>query len=358
MSRRAIGQAALPDCPKTRNPGKKSGLMNQERFIQRHQQDWDSLELWLNDRLLKKTPGGDDFDFPYRYRQVCHHLAQARSRMYSQPLIERLSQLALRGHQYMYRQRAPGWQPIIRFFSSGFPSLVRREWRLVCLSAMLFFGSFFGMIIAIQINPELVYSVASQAQVEEFEAMYDPGKRSHLGRLREADSDILMFGFYIKNNTSIGFQTFAAGLLFGIGTVFFLLFNGIFIGTVAGHLTQLGYISTFWGFVAGHSAMELTAIVLAGAAGLKLGEALIYPRRKSRLHALRCNARVAVRIIYGAAIMFFIAAFIEAFWSSIAWLPVWIKYTAGLLLWALLGGYFFLQGEHASPHFSPGGPVN
>lgn len=323
--------------------------MNQEQFIQHYQGDWDTLQTWLNDRLVNKAlPPGDNFNFPHQYRQVCHHLALARSRMYSQPLIEQLSQLTLRGHQYLYRQRPPGLRRIIRFFRTDFPTLVRREWRLVGLAGLLFFGSFFAMILAIQINPELVYSVADPAQVMDFEAMYDPGQHTRLGRLREADSDILMFGFYIKNNTSIGFQTFAAGLLFGVGTVVFLLFNGIFIGTVAGHLTQIGYLSTFWGFVAGHSAMELTAIVLSGAAGLKLGQALIHPRRKTRMHALRSNARIAIKMVYGAAIMFILAAFIEAFWSSIAWIPVGIKYVVGLLMWALVIGYFFLQGNDAA----------
>lgn len=332
--------------------------MNQEQFIQRHEATWERLEQWLEltENPPKKSPANNNapwpeaeknYDFPHAYRQVCQHLALARSRLYSQPLIERLSQLVLRGHQHFYQPRGQLLQQIVQFFRHDFPATIRREWRVVALASLLFFGPLFGMIIAIQINPDLIYSVADGDTVRQFQDMYDPERYERLGREREADSDILMFGFYIRNNTGIGFRTFAGGLLFGVGTLFFLLFNGLHIGAVAGHLTHMGFIETFWGFVAGHSAMELTAIALSGAAGLKLGQALIRPGRKSRLRALRDNARIAVRIIYGAAVMFFIAAFIEAFWSSIAWMPVGIKYTVGIVLWLLVIGYFLFMGRGA-----------
>ena len=134
-------------------------------------------------------------------------------------------------------------------------------------------------------------------------------------------------------------------MLFGLGSLFFLLFNGLTIGAVAGHLTQLGYIETFWGFVAGHSAFELTAIVLSGVAGFQLAQALIMPGRKSRLLALRDNSQIAIQIVYGAATLFIMAAFVEAFWSSQVWIPVTVKYTIGVVLWVLVIGYFALVGR-------------
>lgn len=328
--------------------------MNQSQFIAEHEATWERLEAWLKlkenpKRLHKKDEDLEeaepDYDFPQAYRQVCQHLALARTRLYSQSLIERLSQLVLRGHQYFYQPRSDLLQQIIRYFTISFPATVRSEWRVVALACLLFFGPLIGMIVAIQINPDLIYSVADGDTVRQFEQMYDPERYERVGREREADSDILMFGFYIRNNTGIGFRTFSSGLLLGLGTLALLLFNGIHIGAVAGHLTELGYNQTFWGFVAGHSAMELTAIALSGAAGLKLGQALIWPGRKSRLRALRDNAAIAIRIVYGAATMFFIAAFIEAFWSSIAWMPFSIKVGVGLFFWLLVISYFVLTGK-------------
>jgi uncharacterized membrane protein SpoIIM required for sporulation len=213
------------------------------------------------------------------------------------------------------------------------------------LATALFFGSLIIMILAIQLQPELVYSVIDGQQLVMMEEMYDPNNRSRFGREREADSDVLMFGFYIRNNTGIGFQTFAGGLAFGLGTVFFLLYNGLVIGAIAGHLTQIGYIETFWGFVAGHSAFELTAIVLSGAAGLKLAEALFIPGRKSRRLALLDNSRIAIQIVYAAALLFLMAAFVEAFWSSQAVIPPLVKYLVGISFWILVILYFLRVGR-------------
>ena len=97
-----------------------------------------------------------------------------------------------------------------------------------------------------------------------------------------------MLAFYIYNNVRIDFQCFAGGLLFGVGSIFFLVYNGLHIGAVAGHLTRVGYGETFWGFVAGHSSFELLGAVLAGAAGLRIGYALVAP---GRAHARRRHAR-------------------------------------------------------------------
>ncbi len=175
--------------------------------------------------------------------------------------------------------------------------------------------------------------------------MYSP-TAEHLGRKRDADSNVLMFGFYIRNNTSIGFQTFATGLLFGLGSIFFLVFNGVYIGGVTGHLTAIGYSTPFFSFVSGHSGFELTAIVLSGAAGLKMGLALIAPGRYRRGHALRKAVKDIMPLVYGFATLFLLAAFVEAFWSSNSALPPIVKYTVGLSLIALLGVYFVFAGRN------------
>ena len=285
-------------------------------------------------------------DFPQAYRQLCHQLALAQSRSYSPLLIGQLNQLVTRGHNCLYTSRLHFAHRFINFYLRELPQLVRREWQAVLLAGLVFFGSFFAILIAIQFEPDLVYSVVDGSQVAAMEEMYDPARTSRFGREREADSDIYMFGYYIKNNTGIGFQVFAGGLLYGLGSLFFLLFNGLVIGAVAGHLTQIGYIGTFWGFVAGHSAFELTAIMLAGAAGFKLAAALIMPGRKARLLALRDNAQDALSMVYGSATLFIMAAFVEAFWSSQTWIPLMVKYSVGITLWLLVIGYFTRLGRN------------
>jgi uncharacterized membrane protein SpoIIM required for sporulation len=329
-------------------------IIKQSQFIEKHQQQWDDFEAWLDYQALstskkrskkKSIKAPNDINLPSLYRQICHHYSLATSRMYSPVLLKRLNHLVTRGHQHLYGAQLPFWAAIKQFFATGFPSLVRQEWRLVALASALFYMPFFAMIFAIQIQPDLVYSVMDGGQVSMMEVMYNPDTSADkIGRERGADSDLYMFGYYIKNNTGIGFRNFAGGLLFGLGTLFFLIFNGLYLGAAAGHLTQLEFIDTFWGFVLGHGSFELTAIVLSGAAGLKLSAALIKPGRKSRPRALIDNGKIAVQIMYGAAVMFIIAAFIEAFWSSMV-LPVMIKYSVAALLWGGVIAYFWLLGR-------------
>lgn len=325
--------------------------MKQEQFIQRYQAQWLEFGAWLDYQQIPKKERErqglekPEIDFPRSYRQLCHHLALAQSRMYSPLLIQQLNQLVVRGHNQLYTSRLHFFHRVAEFYLRSLPRLVRQSYWALLLAGTLFFGSFFMMLIAIQIEPELVYSVIDGSQVAGMEAMYDPERTTRFGREREADSDVFMFGYYIRNNTGIGFQVFSGGLLYGLGSLFFLLFNGLTIGAVAGHLTQLGYIETFWGFVCGHSAFELTAIVLSGVAGFKLAQALIMPGRKSRMLALRDNSREAIQIVYGAATLFIMAAFVEAFWSSQVWIPLMLKYAVGITLWLLVISYFLFAGR-------------
>ena len=208
----------------------------------------------------------------------------------------------------------------------------------------MFMVPMLAMVFAIFQAPEWVYSVMSASQVSGLEAMYDPSAES-FGRERQSDSDFQMFGFYIMNNISIAFQLFASGLLFGLGSVAYLVFNGVAIGAATGHLLHAGYSQTFLSFVAGHGSFELTAIVLAGAGGMMLGHALIAPGELSRLAALRMRARSAVEILMGAGFMLLIAAFIEAFWSSSSFVVAWVKYVVGITLWMVVLGYLIFSGR-------------
>lgn len=320
--------------------------MKQSLFEARHQQEWQrfSAQLELLERGRKPSQPVDDF--PAAYRRICQHLALAESRGYSSYLIDQLRQLAMRGHQQFYRHRSHLLADLLGFVLSGFPRLVRHEWRALLAASLLFYGSLVLMGVLVYLFPDLVYSLMGADQVSQMESMYDPDA-SRLGRFSERGSgdDWLMFSYYIMNNIGIAFQTFASGLLFGIGTLFFLLFNGLTIGAIAGHLTEIGYHQPFWSFVIGHGAFELTAITLAGAAGLKLGWALIAPGRHSRGEALRMAAKRAIGLIAGAVVLLLIAAFVEAYWSSMTYTSTTIKYLVGAALWALVGLYLSLAGR-------------
>ncbi|MGQ0544527.1 MAG: stage II sporulation protein M [Betaproteobacteria bacterium] len=312
--------------------------MKQRAFEAMHAQEWNELESFLEGK-----PAFDPAELPPRYRRLCQSLALAADRQYSPELVDRLNRLALRGHHVLYQNRRRQSGRVLDFLARGFPRLVREEWRLVAAASVLFFGPLAGLLAALQAFPEFVHYLLAPEQIARFHQMYDPANR-RVGTL-EADHSLMMFGFYIWNNVRIGFQTFAGGLLAGVGTVWFLGANGVIIGAVAGYLTQVGYSETFWSFVAGHSSLELIAIVFAGTAGLRLGLAVISPGNLTRKSALVASAKPAVRMMYGSALMFFAAAFVEAFWSPITEIPFFWKIAVGLAGWALLLPYFLFAGR-------------
>jgi len=314
--------------------------MRQSPFEAAHAHEWQQFEDFLE---KPKSTAFPPEEMPERYRRLCQSLALAADRQYSPALVDRLNQLALRGHHALYQNRRRQTQRVVEFVLGGFPALVREEWRLVLAAGLLFFGPLLGLIAVLQVFPEFVHYLLTPEQLANFNQMYDPAAK-RLG-VRDADTSVVMFGFYIWNNVQIGFQTFAGGLAYGVGSIWFLASNGVVIGAVSGYLTQIGYTRTFWSFVAGHSSFELIAIVFSGAAGLRLGLALIAPGKLSRKAALVAAAKPGVRIMYGAALMFFVAAFIEAFWSPLTEVPFGLKIAAGTAGWVLLLTYFAFAGR-------------
>ena len=322
--------------------------MKQEQFEHKNRKLWQQLGEQLDElEKFRIRRRGEDLpaDLPYAYRQVCNHYALARGRRYSPQLVEQLHRLILRGHQQLYTRRGAWFWRFLAFLAADFPRTLRlhRNYFWVALMMFLLPGLLLGGLC--MVDDTLIYSVMSDAEVANMEEMYRPDN-ARPGRTleRSAESDFQMFGFYIFNNIGIGFRTFAMGILAGIGTVFTLFYNGLVIGGVAGYLSSLGYYETFWPFVSGHSSLELTAIVICGAAGLMLGRGVIAPGRYSRLDAVRLQAGRAVPLVMGAGLMLLAAAFIEAFWSASS-LPNMVKYIAGLVLWLVMIVYFIYAGR-------------
>lgn len=320
--------------------------MRQQRFEALHQEEWNRFDAQLIrlEKPRRRNAGPTPLaEFPDAYRRLCQQLSLARERQYSAHLVNRLNQLALRAHQQLYRAPVNRWQLMLRFLTGGFPRLVRTEWRLMWLSCACFALPLLAMGVGVYRAPEWVYTLLNAQQVLELETMY--GADGHPGR--GAESDLMMFGFYIFNNISIGFRTFAAGLFFGVGSVLILLFNGVYIGAVVGYLSGQGFGSQLWPFLIAHGAFELTGIVVAGAAGLRLGWAVVSPGPYRRLEALRRAARSAVQLIYGMTALLLVAAFVEAFWSSSDQLPADIRYGVGVVCWLGVLAYLGFGGRRA-----------
>ena len=317
--------------------------MKQQFFEQQHREVWQQIE----DSLENPSRGDNSKILAEHYMLLCQHLALAKERLYDAALVERLNNLVLGVYRELYRYRAETRLNFYAFFKRDFPLAIYRHryFILVSFLVMVLPGLIAGTWT--YIDEDAVYSMLEASQVRGVERMYDPEARK-LGREREADTDIFMFGFYIKNNISVAFRCFAGGMVLGIGTLLVLFFNGMFMGRIAGHLTRLDYVDTFYPFVVGHGSFELTAIVFSGAAGLGLGYAILHPGQSSRLDSLRQAGRDVVPMLYGIVLMLIIAAFLEAFWSSSTSLTIAVKYSVGAVLWALVLLYSFSGRRHES----------
>lgn len=313
--------------------------MKQAEFERHCGADWRSLELLLEALESRKTVEGLK-DLPDLYRRLVRQHALAVDRHYSPGLVDRLQQLLQRAHRQLYRSPEPLLTQTLAFLAYGFPSAVRRHARLFWLATAMFYLPALALGVWTYHQSDAVYHVLDPISVASMEYAYDPANE-HPGRgaERQSSTNFEMLGYYVMNNTGIGFRSFASGLLFGIGTMVITLYNGVLIGAVAGHLSGIGYNDVFWPFVVGHGAFELTAICISAAAGLALGRALLFPGNCRRGRALRLAAAESVPLVVGSALFFFIAAFIEAFWSP-SMAPSAVKFGVGAALW--LGVFLYL----------------
>jgi uncharacterized membrane protein SpoIIM required for sporulation len=313
--------------------------MTPMRFEAEYGPLWDAFAEQL--ALANQGKAVDAALLAARYRRVCENLALAQSRAYPMHLVARLEALAQDAHQLIYRRQDYGLHAFGRLLRSDLPRAVRAQGRYVLLALALFalpLAMAFGLALQ---GPDFALHLLDARQLLNYESMYADGKQA-LGRLRDAEGDWRMFGFYIFNNIGLGFRCFGAGILAGVGSAFVLVYNGLMIGAVAGHLTRVDLGHNFWPFVATHSSFELTGVVLSGAAGLRLGLGWLAPGRMTRLEALRAAARVAVPLVYAAFFLLLVAAAFEAFWSSAAWVPPAAKYGVATLCWAMVLAWLLL----------------
>ena len=316
--------------------------MTQQSFVNRREKSWNEFEALVRGgrkNLMKRASW-----FPLGYRELTQDLNTARVHGFDPSIIERLNSLVLDGNQILYSRRSWSLKSAADFVLRVFPCTVRSQWRSLLAAMLIFYGlAFFFGFLCVR-DPPFVYQLLGEETISNLEQMYNPGDNHYLTP-RDVRSDADMFGFYIYNNISIAFRTFAGGILAGFGSLVILCFNGVFLGAAAGHIINSGFTETFFPFVIGHSSFELNAIVLSAQGGLLLGYRLFFTKGLSRSASLKTAGKTALPIIAGAACMLFIAACIEAFWSSHHEFPPLIRYGAGIAGWLGVILYFVFAGR-------------
>jgi uncharacterized membrane protein SpoIIM required for sporulation len=160
----------------------------------------------------------------------------------------------------------------------------------------------------------------------------------------------LASSFIMTNNISVAFTTFALGITAGLGTAYMMLTNGIMLGVVGVACWMGGMSLPLWSFVAGHGVLELPAIFIAGGAGFRIAQGLLFPGLLSRRDSLAKSGAEAIRLLLGTVPMLIVAGIIEGFISpstNIAW--YWKFTLAGILATAFYG-WLFTAGRRSAPN--------
>ncbi|WP_016955848.1 stage II sporulation protein M [Catenovulum agarivorans] len=301
--------------------------MKQNQFVKLHKQRWTEFET-----MCTESPA--PANFPLEYRRICSDLALAKTRHYSPALVANLNDLVKLGQSVLYSGESIGFTRIWSIFKSEFPKALYTCRNFIWAALTAFWGLSLIAFFWIQNSPDAIYHFVSPDQLNDIADMYNPAGAVQTDK-RTMDADVLMFGVYIYNNIGIAFQMFGAGALFCIGALIPLLFNSFYFGAISAYIVELGYNEPFFSFVITHGSFELTAIIIAGAAGCKLGFDLLSPGKYSRAYIMKKTGLEVLPLIVGAFVMLVVAAFIEAFWSPLN-IPSVYKYSVGSILWILI----------------------
>jgi len=316
--------------------------MTEQNFIQRRGQVWSEFAVLVTGNRRGLAKGS--LQFLKSFREITQDLNTAKANSFDPAIIERLNTLVNEGNQILYSQHGWSVKALTRFLIKTFPQTVRSHWRGILAITLLFYGlAFFFGLLCFRF-PGISEELVSAYELEQYEEMYDP-ESAHFLQPRNVSGDADMFGFYIYNNISITFRIFAGGIFAGFGSLLILCINAVKSGIIEGHLIYTGYANTLIPFVIAHSALELTAIIFSAYSGMFLGYRFFVTNGLSRGASIKKAGQDAMPIIAGSALMLFIAAAIEAFWSSRHTFPFALRIGAGIAVWLLVLSYFLLMGR-------------
>jgi uncharacterized membrane protein SpoIIM required for sporulation len=274
------------------------------------------------------------------------HLSTVRTVHRDPELAAHLSSLVARSAAIVHGTRPRAWSVLVRSVTHTFPAAVwHARWAIVA-SALLFNVAFAAVAIWLAVTPAAYEAAipeeARQAYLEEdFEAYYS------------SEPATAFAARVFTNNAGVGALAFGTGIALGIPTVLVLLLNGANVGVAAGLFHAAGDPGRFWGLILPHGLLELTAVFIAGGAGLRLGWAIIAPGDRLRREALAEEGRRSVVIVLGLVAVFAIAGALEGYVTPAPW-PTWARVGTGALVWAVVCAYLVVYGRRAAAAGSTG----
>ncbi len=316
--------------------------MDIDRFIATNRPAWQRLEQLS--RRAGRDPrrlDADELDELVRlYQRVSSHLSTARTYLRDPALTAELTRLTAHAGAVVYGSRPRTVRAAVRFVTDTFPAALWHARAFVVIAALLFSVPAAALAVWLAGSPAAldvaVPPTLREAYVEEdFAAYY-------------SSSPSAQFTSQVStNNIRVGILAFAAGILLCLPTAALLAFNGLNLGVAAGLFAAVGQQPRFWGLILPHGLLELTAVFIAGGAGLRLGWTLVDPGDRARGQALIDEGRRAVVLVIGLVVVFCIAGLIEGFVTGSP-LPTWVRVGIGAVTETVFVAYVVVRGRAAA----------
>jgi uncharacterized membrane protein SpoIIM required for sporulation len=321
--------------------------MDIEFFLKSRKADWQALSDLLDkaEKNISQLTTAEIGDLGRLYRAASSDLALSQRDYSRHRVTQYLNQLVARGHSVLYRHEAVGIRRITGFVLTGFPRVYRQNVWFILVATLLFFIPAIGAGVAIGIQPDndrwlLPPTVQPLRQMIENHQLWTD---------TPMEERPYSASFIMRNNIQVAFLAFGGGALAGLPSVYLLAENGLILGGLLGLTFHYGIGFELLTFVIGHGFLELTVIMIAGGAGLRLGWAVIHPGFLRRGDALRLAAGQAVWLVLGCIPLLVIAGTIEGFISPSAQVPWAVKWAVGILTGLSLQAYVWLAGRKQLP---------
>jgi uncharacterized membrane protein SpoIIM required for sporulation len=289
-------------------------MVNATRFRAAHEADWTRLEelvVRLEKRTIRALDDDDLLALPVLYRTTLSSLSVARDTSLDRALISYLEQLSTRAYFQIYGVPTPVLQQVAGFFANGWPNAVRALWRETIVCAVLTFAAAIVAYLLVRSDPAWFFSIIPAGLSDG----RDPSASAEMLRSTLYNSKegwLMTFATYLfTHNSQIAIFAFALGFAFAVPTILLILYNGLMLGAFLAVFAAKGLAFNLGGWLMIHGTTEIFAIIIAGAAGTKIGTAIAFPGRLSRMESAVRSGRVAATAMGGTVIMLAVAGLLE-----------------------------------------------
>ena len=312
--------------------------MRETSFIEQNKKKWDEFETIL------KQERRDPDKLSELFIQVTDDLSYARTFYPNRSVKVYLNNLAQKIFRNIYRNRFSGWKAFFNFWLEELPLVIYEARNEFYVSLIVFFIAMGIGVLSSAYDPEFPKFILGDGYIEMIKTNIDNGDPM---AVYKSGQQMDMFLGITLNNLRVAFFTFLLGLFASIGTVGFLLYNGIMVGTFQYFFLQMNAdhpgvlresLLTIWM----HGSLEIPAIIIAGAAGVSLGKGLLFPGTYTRFQAFQLSARRGLNVMLGITPVIILAAFIESFLTRYTDLPDAVRIFFILFCFAFIIGYFIV----------------